>query len=606
MIDFNYSKFKERAPEQTVERVKKILSDLDIKTKETWMDSGVEGCYAVRVSLEDTGSGANGKGTNKEYCLASGYAELLERLQPDFVYLGEHSPEVMAYAGFERFPDETRPTAKELAEEDNAFTRLLFDKFSCFTPYMKEALMKSFIEAIGYGDTLASVPFVSVKNGATEQLPWGIICGFYGSNGMCAGNTPEEALVQGFAELFERHAAKKILVENVVPPDVPREYLQKFPPLYALIEKIESGGRYRVTVKDCSMGGQYPVVAVIIADSERGSFGFKMASHPSFSIALERTFTEAMQGKTLETFTYTNSVAGRQAVVYQENLVNTIKTGHGCFNPELFSADFSYPFTEFRDVSGLSNRELLADMAGILLKQGYDILVRDFSYLGFNSYFIVVPGFSEMYEIGPMTLKSIGTMNGMQKDWPFSSEEARDRLIKYIKFKRISLLENEPPFYLKRPVGKCFPGGALDTELLLLAALFDKGLDDEALSVASNAAASAQRHGLKDEAVFFECATRFLFLGKLSVKDVKRVLNALYKKETVDRVVEIFENPREEGGALKVVLPPFNCWDCENCAVSGQCDYPELAVLAKKLKKARKESGLTQDGLLELLKGIAP
>jgi ribosomal protein S12 methylthiotransferase accessory factor len=77
----------------------------------------------------------------------------------------------------------------------------------------------------------------------------------YGSNGMCAGNTPEEAVVQGISEVLERHVNLEILKKQIVPPTIPAEYIAgHLPQLAAIIEEIEQKSGFKLTFKDCSLG----------------------------------------------------------------------------------------------------------------------------------------------------------------------------------------------------------------------------------------------------------------------------------------------------------------------------------------------------------------
>ena len=73
--------FKDEKPVATVCRIKQILQALGIETREQWFDSSVPYCYSLRVSVVGTTFGVNGKGLTREFALASGYGELMERLQ---------------------------------------------------------------------------------------------------------------------------------------------------------------------------------------------------------------------------------------------------------------------------------------------------------------------------------------------------------------------------------------------------------------------------------------------------------------------------------------------------------------------------------------------
>ncbi len=47
-----------------------------------------------------------------------------------------------------------------------------------------------------------------------------------GSNGMCAGNSREEAILQGISEVFERQVHYELVLNNIVPPEIDREVFE--------------------------------------------------------------------------------------------------------------------------------------------------------------------------------------------------------------------------------------------------------------------------------------------------------------------------------------------------------------------------------------------
>ena len=81
MIDCIDKKFKDAAPADTLGKIYGILNELGITASEMWNESGLSNCYSVRVTINGTGIGSNGKGISKELATASGYAELMERIQ---------------------------------------------------------------------------------------------------------------------------------------------------------------------------------------------------------------------------------------------------------------------------------------------------------------------------------------------------------------------------------------------------------------------------------------------------------------------------------------------------------------------------------------------
>ena len=184
----------------------------------------------------------------------------------------------------------------------------------------------------------------------------------YGSHGMCAGNTPAEALGQGLCEIFERFSNCQIAQGKIIPPSVPTAYLQTFPECWEMIRTIETRGGYRILVKDCSLGKGYPVVAVVALDTAAQKYFVKFGSHLDFGIALERCLTELLQGRNvgrelkqaMTPFQYADAY-----VQHPANWVNISRTGNGSYPHQLFGEQGDYPFREFADASAYSNQEMV-------------------------------------------------------------------------------------------------------------------------------------------------------------------------------------------------------------------------------------------------------
>ena len=70
---------KDAPPAETIKKAKTIIESIRLELKEAWFNP-VEGLPSVRLYLEDTTFGVNGKGATKELALASAYGELIERL----------------------------------------------------------------------------------------------------------------------------------------------------------------------------------------------------------------------------------------------------------------------------------------------------------------------------------------------------------------------------------------------------------------------------------------------------------------------------------------------------------------------------------------------
>ena len=228
MSRFENNKYKETTPEKTLLLLRNILTDMAIQVKEAWQDTGVPNCYSVRLSIKGTPLGTNGKGTSREYALASGYAELFERIQGKILYQGDYSLRASREHGFYVYPDEKFLSAEDILAmdcewHDILLKPLLSDSLSLVLKSLDFDAKTRKLEGIKRWryNTLETdrekdfiaLPFYSIKHKDLSYIPISILRTAYGSNGMCAGNTLEEALVQGISENMERYANRHI-VEN--------------------------------------------------------------------------------------------------------------------------------------------------------------------------------------------------------------------------------------------------------------------------------------------------------------------------------------------------------------------------------------------------------
>jgi YcaO-like protein with predicted kinase domain len=55
-----------------------------------------------------------------------------------------------------------------------------------------------------------------------------------------------------------------------------------------------------VLVKDASLGGEFPVMCVTLMNPRTGGVFASFGAHPSLEVALERSLTELLQGRSFE------------------------------------------------------------------------------------------------------------------------------------------------------------------------------------------------------------------------------------------------------------------------------------------------------------------
>ena len=105
MTSYGYSKHKDQSPQETVAAIKAELEELGLATELAWTSHQFDGTCSNRVSIAGTSLGTNGKGTSDDYAMASGYAELMERVQNKAIGKRAHVEHTFATFGFYDHPD---------------------------------------------------------------------------------------------------------------------------------------------------------------------------------------------------------------------------------------------------------------------------------------------------------------------------------------------------------------------------------------------------------------------------------------------------------------------------------------------------------------------
>jgi len=248
---------------------------------------------------------------------------------------------------------------------------------------------------------ICSLPFVRQSDGEVVYFPTNLVENLFVSNGMSAGNTLAEAQVQCLSEIFERAVKREILEGEMALPDVPQEVLAKYPGILAGIKGLEEQG-FPVLVKDASLGGTYPVMCVTLMNPRTGGVFASFGAHPSFEVALERSLTELLQGRSFEGLNdLPRPTFVSNAVTEPNNFVEHFIDSSGIVSWRFFSAKSDYEFVEW-DFSGQgenSNADEAATLFGILKDLGKEAYMAVYDELGATACRILVPGYSEIYPV---------------------------------------------------------------------------------------------------------------------------------------------------------------------------------------------------------------
>lgn len=400
MSELQARRYKEVTPEETVKKLKELLEKLGIEVEEKWSKESSVGTYSLRICIKGTDIGQNGKGMTKEFAMASGYAEFFERFQNGMMRFRMEKP--TKEIPFINSPDEKHLSVEELMNGNNSFFENILkqngkDDLSKQEQieYIKEILNER-SNMVGKEDYV-SLPYYSVKNKNIEYIPDRLFSYLFDTNGMCAGNSPEEALIEGLSEILERYAGMKIFTDKITLPEIPDSYIEKFPKVKRMVEKLEENEDYYFRLVDCSFGGKYPVAGLYIIEKNTGKFGFKMGAHPDYGIAMERCFTEAAQGRDIYEYAETClfDFYGVENTK-NRNLTEFIFADLSLVPYQIIGEKADYEFTEMPDVSNENNKTILKNLVNSILNDGNDILIRNLSVLGFPTFSIAIPGMSEI------------------------------------------------------------------------------------------------------------------------------------------------------------------------------------------------------------------
>src|SRR5471032_2797618 len=387
--------------EQTIANMSGVLANLGIKIEIASWRNIVPNVWSLHIrDAHSPMCFTNGKGSTKESALASALGEYIERLNNNHFYAGTFWGEDIANAEFVHYPNERwfKPGRKD------ALPKEILDDY-CLDIYNPDGELRgSHLIDTNSGNTergICSLPYVRQSDGETVYFPSNLIENLYVSNGMSAGNTLVEAQVQCLSEIFERAVKREILEGEIALPDVPQEVLAKYPGILAGIRGLEEQG-FPVLVKDASLGGEYPVMCVTLMNPRTGGVFASFGAHPSFEVALERSLTELLQGRSFEGLNdLPQPTFESHAVMEPNNFVEHFIDSSGVVSWRFFSAKSDFEFVEW-DFSGQgenSNAEEAATLFGIIEDMGKESYMAVYDDLGATACRILVPGYSEVYPV---------------------------------------------------------------------------------------------------------------------------------------------------------------------------------------------------------------
>ena len=403
---------KDAALEESIEKFQQKLTALGFNIEEASWLNPVPNVWSVHIRDKDCPQCfSNGKGASKKAALASALGEYFERLSTNYFWTDFYLGQDIANGDFVHYPNEKWfPIEDEALLPQGILDDRLFEHFDPNQELTPELLVD--LQSGNYERGIVALPYVRQSDQQTVYIPQSIISNLYVSNGMSAGNSQFEARVQGLSEVFERYVKNKIIAEAISLPLIPQEVMARYPSIQAAIDKLEQEG-FPILAYDASLGGQYPVICVILLNPTNGTCFASFGAHPKFQVALERTVTELLQGRSLKDLdVFSPPSFNNDDVAEHANLETHFIDSSGLISWDLFKDTPDYEFADW-DFSGKDTHEEYDNLMAILHEENKEVYIMDYNHLGVYACRIIVPGMSDIYPADDL----IYANSNMGMDW---------------------------------------------------------------------------------------------------------------------------------------------------------------------------------------------
>lgn len=411
---------KDSCLEDTIGKATGLLDALDIATETVSWLNPAPGCWSVHLQASACPHlYTNGKGTSRLACHASALGEFFERLQTNFFFAEYYLDEDVAERRFLHYPDErwfppgddggvpvASPDGTELLDQE---LRALYDPDGELrAEHLRDNNTDPAKRAI------CALPFKDLADGRTVFFPVSLLNNLYVSNGMAAGNTRAECGAQALSEIIERYVKNIIISKGVSLPDVPAAVLANHPGLCAILATLAEHG-FAVRVKDGSLGGRFPVICALLADTRSGGTYAAFGANCRFETAIERTLTELLQGRSLDSLRHFHPPShDLQSVADPFNLESHFVDSDGLLAWSMFRDKADFPFTPW-DFHGPTGEEFTR-LAALIRAEGFSLYRAEYDHCGLYSCRLLAPGMSEIYPIDDMVWNNRATGGSLRRD----------------------------------------------------------------------------------------------------------------------------------------------------------------------------------------------
>ena len=420
-----YLHYKCDEPSNTIYRVKRGFEVMKLSIKENiiqFYGGPPPSIYSVKLKVDPIGFMVEGKGFNKNLARASAYGELAERFSSASFFISG-SP------GIEEIKLIKPLLKREFIQTDEGDDIFSFKDISRYVDIKKDQynLLKEF------GLTKIATYGYNINEGSVEKIPLLLVDFLSGSNGLCSGNTKEEAISSGIAEVFERFAASQVLQRKLICPTIDLSTIRNriVQKLLRIYDKLG----VKIIIKDFSMGISIPVVGIIFINKKlecsknpfKKLFFHKMicvSSSINIEEAIIRSLLERVQGLSREEFIWRKRVDRLYSLFkkYGGGFIHTEEDYRFLFTDYTTKLDLSFleegETINFRDLPTSKTDDSLDDckkLLNICEENKWDVIVIDFTHrtLKFPCFRVVIPPLSTSYD--PFILKFLNLLGNKEE-----------------------------------------------------------------------------------------------------------------------------------------------------------------------------------------------
>ena len=564
--------YKDCSTLETIQKIKGILNSLHINMQEDLMQ-GIDGIYSVRLVISELNMGTNGKGLYEEAARASAYAELMERLQNFALYKFSHTIIKSENLPFYYYPNEVEMPYSMLDSLSAAFQ----NSYQC----TREDVLFLHTDYEQNRGIFFSLPYRNYLNKETVYIPGKLTEHIYATNGMAAGNTLEEAMVQGISEVMERYANRIICEGLIVPPVIPMECLNFNQSVLSILHSLDEKN-FSIEFRDCSLSLGLPVIALYFIDKNTGKYFVKFGAHPIISIAAERTLTELFQGRKFIMSSFWLKNFSAENAAKSENNFNTIfRSGDGVYPYQIFGDCYSY---EYQDVwfhgNYNSNKDLLEYMLDIIRNNNWNIYIYDTSFLGFPTVHIIIPEISTINIIDQNYIKRFRKFYRIKyliRDINSCNDEDYAEILDFIDSNNYGVLDHIGPMF-DLPLNK--NSMILDINVMYFKSILYLKLKRylEAIQALDRYIEHNKGNAATNK---FRCLRDLIYAlygNNCTFAEIRPILLKFYNPTIVNDAINIMKN-----NVKQVLNLQLDCYTCNNCNLSNDCNYNNIVEFHKKI-----------------------